>query len=183
MNRDIVSIYENIYNQELFCRNGLDNKFTSRLTLMLTLITAHFIIFTTLFFPNTTDDLVLNESLIIFPKILCLVILGLIIPLYMSFYRCFYRMKKNYYVMPTVEIRMFHFYIHKNNLCGTEVEQDLYNYLNDSYQNCAFKNAQTNGKREKALIIFDNIASICFILLIITYVVMKQAGYSINWIF
>lgn len=183
MNKEIVSIYENIYNQELLCRNNLDNKFTSRLTLMLTLITAFFIIFTTIFFPDANETLILKEPLVQYSKILCIVILCLIVPLYISFYKCFYRRKKNYYVMPTADIRLFHFYIHRNNLCGTETERDLYNYLNDSYQNCAFKNAETNGKREKALIVFDNITSVCFIILIITYIIMKQAGYSINWIF
>ena len=85
--------------------------------------------------------------------------------------------------MPTVEIRMFHFYIHENNLCKTSSEEDLYDYLNDTYQFCAYSNAHINSKRESFLIALDNIAVIEFVLLLITYILMIQNGYSINWIF
>lgn len=182
LKKEIISIYENIYNQELICRNNLDNKFTSRLTIMITLITAYFIIFTTLFFAKN-EELTYNTNMSFLCEILCIIIMILIILLCVSFYGCFYRRKKNYRVMPTVDIRMFHFYIHRNKLLGKQEEQDLYDYLNDSYQFCAYINAGINSKRERALIIFDNVTSICFILLIITYIIMKYSGYSINWIF
>ena len=56
MKKEIVSIYENIYNQELNWKNTLDNKFASRLTLELSLVTATFIIFITLFFFKQQDS-------------------------------------------------------------------------------------------------------------------------------
>lgn len=183
MKKEIVSIYENIYNQELVWKNNLDNKFASRLTLLITLITATFIIFTTVFFPNSENSIVVDSNATLWCQILNITTMILTLFFFASFYRCFFRKKLNYKVMPTDEIRMFHFYIHRNNLCGTPDEEDLYNYLNDSYQFCANVNATINTKREKALILFDNLASILFIILIITYIFMVKSGYSINWIF
>ncbi|MBO5360073.1 MAG: hypothetical protein J6B25_04435 [Clostridia bacterium] len=183
MNEKIVSIYENIYNNELDWKRSLDDKFSSRLTLLVAITTASFVIFTTVFFPDSDNLECIQYNKQILCKILSLLSVTLLLCLCCSFYKCFFRAKKNYKVMPTVDIRMFHFYIHKNNLCGTKDEQDLYNYLNDSYQFCAYTNANINSKRESALIIFDNIASISFVLLIVTYVLMVRFGYSISWIF
>lgn len=184
MKKEIVSIYENIYNQELNWKNNLDNKFTSRLTLMITLITATFIIFTTIFFPKENNKVIASsDNIFLGYKTLSLITVMLAIGIFLSFYRCFFRIKLNYKVMPTLDIRIFHFYIHSNNLLGTTDEDDLYNYLNDSYQFCAYTNAAINIKREKALLIFDNLSSITFIILIIMYILMVNCGYSISWIF
>lgn len=183
MNEKIMTIYENIYNKELDWKNSLDGKFASRLTLLITIITATFVIFTTIFLPDSTNSEILQKNEHLWCKVLSLTCVGLSLCLFYSFYRVFFRIKMNYKLMPTAEIRMFHFYIHKNDLCGTKEEKDLYNYLNDSYQFCAYTNAKINKKREQALIIFDNVASISFVLLIITYVLMVRSGYSIDWIF
>lgn len=183
MKKEIVSIYENIYNQELNLKNNLESKFGSRLTILIALITASFIIFTTLFFPDEINIAVLPSNLSSLSKILSVINILHTVFICLSFYKTFFRWKMNYMVMPTAEIRMFHFYIHRNNLCGTNDEEDLYNYLNDSYQFCAYANAEINSKREHFLIIFDNLASISFILLIVNYIIMMQCGYSINWIF
>lgn len=184
MDEKIVSIYENIYNQEIEWKNSLDNKFSSRLTILVAITTATFIIFTTIFFSNFSESQVIKNTIL---QIFCMVfsILSVIFWTVQCcfFYQCFFRVKKNYKVMPTVDIRMFHFYIHKNNLCGQKEEKELYNYLNDSYQLCAYTNAKINSKRERALIIFDNITSVSFLLLIATYILMTFSGYSISWIF
>lgn len=183
MKNEIVSIYENIYNQELNWKSTLDNKFASRLTLLLTLTTATVVIFTTIFFPGNNKNVISSAAVITAYKLISAVTLVLVIFAFIAFYNCFFRMKLNYRVMPTVDIRMFHFYIHRNNLLGTSEENDLYDYLNDSYQFCAYNNAEINGKREKALIKFDNLSSVSFIILIIMYIFMISSGYSISWIF
>lgn len=183
MDERIVSIYENIYNNELDWKNSLDNKFSSRLTLLITIITATFIIFTTIFFPDSSYSPNLQKITQLGCAALSLSSVGLSLFLVIYFYKVFFRAKMNYRLMPTAEIRMFHFYIHKNNLCDTKEEDDLYNYLNDSYQFCSYMNADTNRKREQALIVFDNIAAVSFVLLIATYILMVRFGYSIDWIF
>ena len=184
MKKEIVSIYENIYNQELNCKANLDNKFASRLTILMALVTASFVIFKTLFFPEESTAVTVGSNNITFwCKIFNLVEIMIVACIAFSFYRCFFRIKLNYKVMPTVDIRIFHFYIHSNNLVGTTDEDDLYNYLNDSYQFCAYTNAGINIKREKALLTFDNLSSITFFILIIVYILMVDCGYSIKWIF
>lgn len=183
MDEKIVSIYENIYNKELDWKNSLDDKFASRLTLLIAIITATFIIFTTIFFPDKDDSEILRGNLQFLCKLFSIICMGLLLCLLYSFHKCFFRIKLNYKVMPTTSIRIFHFYIHKNNLCGTKDEEDLYNYLNDSYQFCAFTNADINSKRERALIVFDNVVSLSFVFLMILYILMVRSGYSIDWIF
>ena len=184
MDQKIVSIYENIYNKELDWKNNLDNKFSSRLTILVTITTATFIIFSTIFFSQYSEAQVIeNITLQVFCKVISALSIVLWIIQCCFFYQCFFRIKKNYKVMPTVDIRMFHFYIHKNNLLGSKDENDLYNYLNDSYQFCAYTNANINSRRERALIFFDNITSISFLSLIISYILMILSGYSISWIF
>lgn len=184
MNEKIVSIYENIYNKELEWKNSLDDKFYSRLLMLISITTATFVILTTVFFSNSNQ---VEFKKIHFMIGVCIILSSISFILWIGmcvfFYKCFFRMKKSYKVMPTVDIRMFHFYVQKNNLCGTKDEEDLYNYLNDSYQVCAFTNASINSKREHLLIVFDNIAVISFIILIGTYILMVQSGYSIGWIF
>lgn len=183
MKKEIVSIYENIYNQELNWKQTLDNKFSSRLTLMITLITASFVVFTTIFFPNFENLQVKCSNMVLCCKVLSVTTIVMSVCIFLSFHACFFRNKLNYRVMPTVDIRIFHFYIHRNNLLGTDDEEDLYDYLNDSYQFCAYTNAAINVKREKALIFFDIMSSFSFVLLIITYILMVKSGYSVNWIF
>lgn len=184
MKKEIVSIYENIYNQEINWKNNLDNKFASRLTLMLALITATFILFTTIFFQKEDNKAIENaNSIVLLYKALSVITVVFVICILFSFHKCFFRTKLNYRVMPTFDIRIFHFYIYSNNLLGTNDENDLYNYLNDSYQFCAYTNAEINIKREKALLVFDNLSSITFVILIIVYILMTYCGYSINWIF
>ncbi len=82
--------------------------------------------------------------------------------------------------MLTVEIRMFHFYIHRNNLLNTPDEIDLYNYLIDSYQYCSFTNSKVKSTRESSIIILDHITIIMFLLSILEYVTMNYNGYSIK---
>lgn len=183
MRREIVLIYENIYNQELNMKNNLDNKFASRLTIVVALTTATFLIFSTLFFPNVVNAATPTSMLSQVSKVLSILSILHIVLIYFSFYKSFFRWKLNYMVMPTVDIRLFHFYIHRNHLLGTKDEDDLYDYLNDSYQFCAYTNASINSKREHALILFDNLVSYSFVLLIVTYIMMMLCGYSINWIF
>ena len=184
MKKEIVSIYENIYNQELNWKYNLDNKFASRLTIMMALITATFVVFSTLFFPNAENYVSASSNDITFwYKTLSLITVMLVIYIAFSFYRCFFRIKLNYRVMPTLDIRIFHLYIHSNNLLGSPDENDLYNYLNDSYQFCAYTNAAINIKREKALLVFDNLSSTTFVILIVMYILMVNHGYSIRWIF
>lgn len=182
MKKEIVSIYENIYNQELNWKNTLDNKFASRLTLVLSLVTATFIIFITLFFSNN-KTVIENQKIILGCKFLSLASILCVVFALIAFYKCFFRSKLNYKVMPTVDIRMFHLFIHRNDLIGTKVEDDLFDYLNDCYQFCAYTNAAINTKREKALIVFDNVSSVTFIILVIVYILMIKSGYSIEWIF
>lgn len=180
MKEKIVKIYENIYNRELEWKNSLDNKFSSRLTIFITITTATFIVFTTVFFTENVCEEQYIELLIM---ILSCISMCFWIFQGIFFYMSFFRFKKNYKVMPTVEIRMFHFYIHRNNLCGKQSEEDLYDYLNDSYQFCAFSNACINSKRESSLIKLDNISVVEFVLLITIYILMRRTGYCINWIF
>lgn len=119
MKEEIVSIYENIYNQELNWKYNLDNKFASRLTIMMALITATFVVFSTLFFPNAKNYVSASSNDITFwYKTLSLITVMLVIFIAFSFYRCFFRIKLNYRVMPTLDIRIFHLYIHSNNLLG-----------------------------------------------------------------
>lgn len=187
MKKEISDIYENIYNQELKNRCDLDGKFGSRFTIFMALVTAVVIINTTLLsLNNTSNNLSIIDSLnntktiyIVIGLVLDLIVVFLLI----SFYKCFFRSKKNYKVMPTVDIRMFHLYIGINQLQGTSDENDLYDYMVDSYLGCAFNNAGTNSKREASLILFDNLSSICFLLCILTYSLMISDGYSIQWVF
>lgn len=181
MDEKISKIYENIYNQELNNRYCLDNKFSSRLTILISIIAATTIIFVTSFFDNDKPHIEHKYEIIII--VVCFLIILLSIVLLIFFYKVFFRLKKNYRVMPTVEIRMFHFYIHKNHLLGTDDEKDLYNYLVDSYQFCSFENAKINTIRESALIVYDNVATLCFLLCLFEYIFMKTQGYSIGWIF
>lgn len=181
MDEKISKIYENIYNQELNNRYYLDNKFSSRLTILISIVAATTIIFVTSFFGNDIPRIKRYYEMIIL--VVCVLTILLNIVLLISFYKVFFRFKKTYRVMPTVDIRMFHFYIHKNHLLGTEDEKDLYNYLVDSYQFCSFENAKINTIRESALIIYDNVATLCFLLCLFEYIFMKTQGYSIDWIF
>lgn len=181
LDEKIYKIYENIYNQELNNRYCLDNKFSSRLTILISIITATVIISVTLFLCDV--KVIVNYYFEIIIHVTCFLI-GLInIILVILFYKSFFRLKKNYRVMPTIDIRMFHFFLHKNNLLGTDDEKDLYNYLVDSYQYCSFENARVNTIRESALIVYDNLATVCFILCVFEYIFMKIQGYSISWIF
>ena len=184
MKQKIASIYENIYNQELTWKYNLDGKITSRSRMLIAIITAYFIILTTIFFLGPSEELSteISQTNLIF-AVICFIIGIIVLILCGIFYKSFFRRKLNYLVMPTVEIRMFHFYLHKNHLINTKIEDDLYDYLVDSYQLCAYTNAGINRKREKFLILFDNISIVCFVLLIIMYIYTKKLGYSIDWIF
>lgn len=139
------------------------------------------IIFVTSFFNDNKPDIKYISEIIIY--VVCGLMILITIFLLISFYKVFFRLKKNYKVMPTVDIRMFHFFIHRNQLLGTDDEKDLYNYLVDSYLFCSFENARVNTIRESALIVYDNLATVCFILCVFEYIFMKIQGYSIDWIF
>lgn len=188
MKDKISSIYENIYNQELNNRSQLDGKFTSRFTFLVTIITASSIIISSILekpelITNKYHIEIHKDIFIIFIVSMCLILVILLINILISFYKTFFRYKQNYSVMPTAEIRLFHIYIYNKHLINTYDEKDLYSYLIDSYQNCAYHNAEINFNREKALVRFDNCACLSFILLIILYLCLKGCNYSINWIF
>ena len=186
-NDKIAKIYENIYNIEIENRYLIDNKFSSRLTILIALLSAFAIILTSIMSINEKNniDYIINSFIQPYPIIfvICLIILLSLLLLCYCFFRCFFRTKMNYRVMPTIGIRMFHFYIHRNNYVGTNEENELYSYMIDSYQFCAFNNSQVNTKREAYLIKYDILASISFILLIITYSMLSYYGFKINWIF
>lgn len=94
MKKEIVSIYENIYNQELNWKANLDNKFASRLTILMALVTASFVIFKTLFFPEESTAVTVGSNNITFwCKIFNLVEIMIVACIAFSFYRCFFRIK------------------------------------------------------------------------------------------
>ncbi len=178
LDEKVFRIYENIYNQELNYKNSIDSKFTSRFTILIPLITAVSIVFYALFLVDKREEKNDIDVVILLYILLFFIVLSMIF-----FYKSFFRYKKNYRVMPTVEIRMFHFYIHRNNLLNTPDETDLYNYLIDSYQYCSFTNSKVNSTRESSIIILDHITIIMFLLSILEYVTMSYNGYSIKWFF
>ncbi len=158
----------------------LDNKFTSRIAILVALQSAFAVILTSVLSKDDSNSFIL-PSLYIF--LIWSLALLLLLVLYYCFFKSFFRLKKNYRVMPTAEIRMFHFYIYRNKLIGTQEENDLYSYMIDSYQFCAFSNAQINTKRESYLIRYDIIASISFVISICTYSFLCYYGVPIVWIF
>jgi len=176
----IENIYQNIYNQELNYKNTIDSKHTSRLTFILMLITANCIILTT-FLTNYKSIVWDFERVIVLA--LCSIITILNLDGCICFYKCFFRIKMNYMVIPTTDIRMFHFYIHKEKGMDLSEVEALYEYIIDSYQYCSYINSNINGKREKMLICLDNITCISFVLSIITYIILKHVGYTMEWIF
>ena len=115
-NDKIAKIYENIYNIEIENRYLIDNKFSSRLTILIALLSAFAIILTSIMSINEKNniDYIINSFIQPYPIIfvICLIILLSLLLLCYCFFRCFFRTKMNYRVMPTIGIRMFHFYIH-----------------------------------------------------------------------
>lgn len=183
MIEQIAKIYENIYNQELRNRESLDNKFSSRFTILIAIATAYVILLSTLFDKLCDNNCLNYDFLNTLFLILCSLFSVTTLLSIVFFYKCFFRLKKNYMVMPTSEIRMFHLYVYGNKLDNTQQEFDLYQYMVDSYQFCSFSNANTNSIREKYLIYFDNTETMSFVLAISTYFVLRLCGINIAWIF
>lgn len=182
INSKIVDIYKNMYNTEIEWKHNLDNKFASRLSLFIVAVTADVTFFTNAFFTNTEEIKGLSNIVVIILKIVSVFNIILLITLLVSFYRCFFRLKLNYNVLPTTASRIFHFYINKNNMLDTKEEDDFFDLLVDSYLYCAYSNSVINEKRGKALIVFDNVLTTHYILIVVEYVVMLYKGYSIQWV-
>lgn len=183
MDSKIYQIYENIYNQELNYKNSIDSKFTSRFTILISLITAISIIVYSVFWDKSFKEILISTQTELIIKMILFLLLVLLTIDTIYFYKSFFRKKKNYSVMPNAEIRMFHFYIHKNGLLSSDEEIDFYNYLIDCYQFCAYHNSKINSRRESAVIILDNTSVFIFIIILSEYLILNHIGYSIKWIF
>lgn len=106
MIEQIAKIYENIYNQELRNRESLDNKFSSRFTILIAIATAYVILLSTLFDKLCDNNCLNYDFLNTLFLILCSLFSITTLLSIVFFYKCFFRLKKNYMVMPTSEIRI-----------------------------------------------------------------------------
>ncbi len=93
MINNIAKIYENIYNQELKNRETLDNKFSSRFTILLVLETAYVLVLTSIF-DNLQKPQVYIPYLCVLFKMLCVVFIFTSVLSLIFFYKCFFRFKK-----------------------------------------------------------------------------------------
>lgn len=183
--RDIISVYENIYNHELQNRKELDDKMSSRLTFIS--LTFTLIGIQSKFIFNI--EFIKNNYLLFFFLIISILLFGIQV---VSFYRCFFRYKKDYMEMPITEIRKRHIEIgtRKAKQPGIEdfsnmnqADKKLLSYMKDSYIYCALMNSKKNIKRTNMLILFDNVTLISLLPLLLNYYILYMKGVIFQWLF
>lgn len=188
MMQKIIDIYENIYNQELLNRDRIDNKFSSKIKLLfvsLTLIAiqSRYILFDKIKYSNRIGFIFM---ILLFIISLCSISICLV-----SFYKCFFRVKKNYLEMPIDKIskdnakahyRKIEKYKSKKRYTKiTNREIDLLLYMKNSYMHCANHNEKINIKRSEAIIVFDNAVCISLICSAINYYILFLKE-GLSWI-
>lgn len=171
---ETIQAYEHLYDQERINRNDIDNKLSSRLTIL----TAEVTLVGYLIKANLIYD---AGVLIRFDTVFAFLLVFQIV----FFYRTFFRLKKNYQEIAIEEIRMFHLFCAEEKTCVdrdlryrivSDNEVELLTYLRDSYLRCAYYDMMTNLKRGSSLIVFDNLTLISLVMLIINGVLSYFNG-------
>lgn len=186
---DTVLAYENIYNQELETRKHLDNKVGQYMTFFLSNVTL--LAIQSKWFVARMNEM--HETPTIKQRIMIVIFLLAVILLFIqciSYYKCFFRRKKNYKEIPIEDIRKWYISIGRQKKQKgvyydfeklTVEDQELYSYIRDSYLYCAMINRKTNQNRHTFFILFENTVFLGFTLEIINYYMIYLKG-GLTWI-